>query len=139
MTIHTARRSTVLAALAIAGLFAATTAFRPAERLGHRVPRHDTAVLKVDNEGFTDRVVYIVTESGIRQRLGTATAASTTTITIPWMFIHGGSYVWFAARRFPGFTYDWSTQTFLSPGDTVRMMIQSGIGALEVASVTGGD
>ena len=139
MTIHTAKRSTIFAAIAVAGLFAATTAFRPAERPGHRVQRHATAVIKVENEGFTDRIVYLVTESGIRQRLGRAAAASTTTFTVPSMFFSGGSYVWFAARRFPGFTYDWSTQTFLSPGETVHMMIQPGIGALDVASITGGD
>lgn len=138
MPSHIGIRTGTRWALSLAGFLAATAAFRPAAPAVHHPARRETAVLKVENDGFTDRIIYVVTESGMRQRLGTATAATTTTLTIPPVFLHGASYVWFAARRFAGFGYEWSPQTYLSPGDTVRMMIQSGVGALELASVSGG-
>lgn len=135
MSIRIATRSRTLWVLTLAGLFAVTTAFRSAAPSAHHTVRHHAVTLKVENDGFTDRIVYLVTEGGMRERLGTATAASTTTFTIPAMFVQGSSYVWFAARRFAGFGYEWSPQTYLSPGDTVDMMIQSGLGAMQVTGV----
>lgn len=137
MTIHIPGPTGLVSALSLAGLLVATTAFRPVAPPARPPAHRDTAILKVENEGFTDRIVYLVTEAGMQERLGTATAASTTTFTIPAMFVRGTSYVYFAARRFAGFNWEWSPQTFLSPGDTVDMMIQSGIGALQLASVNG--
>ncbi len=138
MSTRIAARSGTLWALSLAGLIAATTAFRPAAPQAHKAARPETATLKVENDGFTDRIVYIVTETGMQERLGTATAASTTTFTIPSMFVRGTSYVYFAARRFAGFNWEWSPQTFLSPGDTVDMMIQPGIGSLVLTAANGG-
>ncbi len=137
MSARIATRTGTFWALSLAGLLAATTAFRPAPPPTHHTVRHDTAALKVENDGFTDRIIYLVTEGGMRERLGTATAASTTTFTIPPTFVQGNSYVWFQARRFAGFYYDWSPQTYLAPGDTVDMMIQSGVGALLITGVNG--
>jgi len=135
MSTHIATRTGTLWALSLAGLLAATTAFRPAPAPAHHPARREPAILKVENDGFTDRIVYLVTQGGMRQRLGTATAASTTAFTIPAMFLDGSSPVWFEARRFAGFGYEWSSETYLSPGDTVDMMVQPGIGALDVTAV----
>ena len=137
MSARIAIRTGTFWALSFAGLLAATTAFRPAPPPAHHTARHDTTTLKVENDGFTDRVVYLVTEGGMRLRLGTATAASTTTLTIPRTFVPENSFVWFAARRFAGFGYEWSPQTYVAPGDTVDMMIQSGLGALEITDING--
>jgi hypothetical protein len=138
MSTHSARRTSLATALSLAGLLAAATAFRPAVPATHHTARRGATVLQVENDGVTDRIMYLVTESGMRQRLGTASAVSTTTFTIPSMFVGRASNTWFEARRFAGYNYEWSPQMFLSPGDTVHMMIQSGVGVLEVASVTGG-
>ncbi len=136
MSAHTVTRTGTLWALSLAGLLAATTAFRPAPPPVHHTVRHDTVTLKVENDGFTDRIIYLVTQGGMRERIGTATAASTTTFTIPPTLLQADSYVWFAARKFAGFEYDWSPQTYLAPGDTVDMTIQSGLGDLAVTGVS---
>lgn len=143
MSTQNARWSSIAAALSLVGLIAATTAFRPAatgvfppgataaRQSAHRA----TTVLRVRNNGFTDRVVYVVSPDGMDQRLGTATAAVTTTFTIPRMFVQNMAPVYFAARRFAGFRWQWTEQTVVQRGDTVNVMIQPGFGGLQLTSI----
>ncbi len=138
MTIQNARRSGLMVALSLGGLMAVTTAFRPAAPAvpaSHRTAHHDSTILRVQNDGFTDRVVYAVTGGGMQQRLGTAGAVSTTTFRIPRMFVNTASSVYFAARKFAGFYWEWSPQAIIQRGDTVSVMIQPGVGALQLTSI----
>ncbi len=136
MSIQHTRWSSIAAALSLVGLMAATTAFRPAATAAHQTGYRNPTVLRVENDGFTDRVMYVVSPDGMDQRLGTATAAVTTTFTIPRMFIQNMSPVYFAAHRFAGFNWQWTEQTVVQRGDTVNVMIQPGIGGLQLTSVS---
>lgn len=82
-----------------------------------------TATLQVENDGFSDRIIY-VSMDGVRQRLGTARGASTTTFTIPRIYVNQSPAVRFIAEPFASFSREVSRQVYVFPGDTVDMVIE---------------
>lgn len=122
MTGRIARFTAIVWALSLAGVVAATSGCRTAAPLGG-TPRHVTATLSVENNGFSDRVIYLVLMGGMRQRLGTARAASTTNFVIPEQFIMGSPQVRILADIIGGIQPEVSQRTYVAPGDTVMMVI----------------
>ncbi len=122
MTGRLARRTTLLSALAFAGVLA-TVGCRTGAPMGNGAPRQNTATLSVQNNGFYDRVVYVTLGGGMRARLGIARGASTTRFTIPSTFVLGSPQVRFIAEVLGGIQPSVSRQTQVSPGDTVDMVI----------------
>ena len=82
-----------------------------------------TATLQVQNNSFSDRVIS-VTMGGMRERLGTAPAVTTTHFTIPASYVTNGTGVRFVADEFAGFDRQISQRVYLFPGDTVEMVIE---------------
>lgn len=122
MPARTARRASILSALMFAGVLAAAGGCRTGAPMGNGAPRATTATLKVENNDFNDRVIYVVRD-GMRQRLGIARIASTTHFTIPAPFVMGSPQVRFSAEVLGGIRPAVSERTQVSPGDTVVMVI----------------
>ncbi len=83
----------------------------------------NTATLQVQNNAFSDRIVY-VTMGSRRQRLGTVNGASTTDLTIPKSYVNKASSVRFMSNPRFGDRREESQPMQLFPGDTVDMVIQ---------------
>ncbi len=123
-------RGAVLSTLAIT-VALLTAASRPAvaphNTVAPRAPG-DTAVVKtatlqVQNNALSGRTVY-VTMGGVSQRLGTATAASTTDFTIPRVYVNGSNSIRFITNRFAGSRREESQRMQVFPGDTLDLVIQ---------------
>jgi len=85
-------------------------------------PNAPTTV-RVENQGFPDMDIYVLDQSGTRQRLGTVTGSSTQVLTIPSNLVFGGATLRFiadpvGARRAPV-----SDQIAVRPGDQVVLTI----------------
>ncbi len=125
-----ASRGAVLSAFAMTAALL-TAASRPTAAPRDTVAPHPvrdtatakTATLQVQNNAFSDRTLY-VTMGGMSQRLGTATAASTTYFTIPRTYVTGSTSVRFIANKFASFRREESQRMQLFPGDTLQMVIQ---------------
>ena len=78
--------------------------------------------LVVDNQGFIDMNVYAL-RSSQRIRLGTATGAHKTTLTIPPSLVTGISTLRFIADPIGGTRASVSEEITVAPGDTVGLMI----------------
>jgi hypothetical protein len=92
--------------------------------------RHNTDInaqtgptaLVVDNQGFIDMSIYAV-RSSQRIRLGTATGAHKTTLTIPPSLVSGINTLRFIADPIGGTRASVSEEITVVPGDTVGLMI----------------
>ena len=82
-----------------------------------------TATLQVQNNALSNRTVY-VTMGGVSERLGTATAASTTDFTIPRTYVTGSNPVRFITNRFASSRSEESQRMQIFPGDTLDLVIQ---------------
>ncbi len=82
-----------------------------------------TATLQVQNNALSGRTVY-VTMGGVTQRLGTATAASTTDFTIPRVYVNGSTSIRFITNRFASSIREESQRMQAFPGDTLDLVIQ---------------
>ena len=122
MPTRIARLATIASTLSLACVLAATSGCRTAAPFGG-TPRHNTAVLSVENNDFSDRVIYVVM-SGMRHRLGTARAAATTRFVIPESYVLGSQEVRFLADVIGGMRPEVSERTEVAPGDTVEMVIE---------------
>ncbi|HEX8726345.1 MAG TPA: hypothetical protein VF737_13240 [Gemmatimonadaceae bacterium] len=118
----TARLTSVLLALALAGVLALAPACRTAAPLGNGAPRVRTATLRVRNDDIDNRVIYVSLD-GLRQRLGIARAAAVTWFTIPATFVAGSPRVRFVAEVLGGVRPTVSQHTQVAAGDTVEMII----------------
>ncbi|MDE3215091.1 MAG: hypothetical protein KGO03_01760 [Gemmatimonadota bacterium] len=119
---RSARRTSLLAAVALAGVVAAASGCRTGAPLGTGAPRVRTATLSVQNNDIDDRVVYVSLD-GLRQRLGIARSAATTYFTIPATFVSGSPQVRFLAEVLGGVRPSVSQRTQVAAGDTVEMVI----------------
>ena len=130
MLSRTTSRGAVLSALAmtVALLTAASRpAAAPRDTVASRAARDtatvNTATLQVQNNALSDRTVY-VTMGGVSERLGTATAASTTDFTIPRTYVTGSNSVRFITSRFASSRREESQRMQLFPGDTLDLLIR---------------
>lgn len=79
-------------------------------------------MLQVENQGFTDMVIYAVS-SGQRIRLGLVTGNSTKTFTIPRYLAGGAGPIRFLADPIGGNRTPVSEEMSVQPGDLVTLTI----------------
>jgi len=82
----------------------------------------DSAAVQVQNQGFSDMVVYAI-NGGQRIRLGLATGNSTNTFTIPRHLIRGAGGIRFVADPVGGNRTPVSEEMTVNPGDVVTLTI----------------
>jgi len=82
----------------------------------------ESAMLQVQNQGFTDMVVYAV-HGGQRLRLGTATGHSTQNFTIPRHLVRRAGAIRFLADPIGGNRTPVSEEMTVQPGDVVTLTI----------------
>jgi hypothetical protein len=80
------------------------------------------AVLQVENQRFTDMVIYAVS-GGQRVRLGMATGNSTKSFTIPNYLVRGAGPLRFLADPIGGNRTPVSEEMTVQPGDIVSLTI----------------
>lgn len=114
--------SLVVALAALAGAAACTTPKQAAANAAANAATPITTI-KVNNQAFLDMNVYVLPQSGARQRLGTATGNQTTVFTIPSTAIFGPTTLRFVADPIGGTHAEVSTQILVTPGDQVVMTI----------------
>jgi hypothetical protein len=86
-------------------------------------PRPESsALLRVENQGFSDMVIYAVTGAQ-RVRLGMATGNSTQSFTIPNYLIRGSGPIRFLADPVGGERTPVSEEITVQPGDVVGLTI----------------
>jgi hypothetical protein len=117
----TMKSKSIVAAILIASAAACSTFSR-----GSSAPdQNQPTVVEVDNQGFQDMDVYAV-RSGQRWRLGLATGASKTKLTIPRTLLSGLTPLRFIADPIGGKRASVSQEITVGPGDTVVMTIPPG-------------
>ena len=79
-------------------------------------------MVQVQNQGFTDMVVYAVS-GGQRIRLGLATGHSTKSFTIPGYLVRGAGPIRFLADPIGGNRSPVSEEMTVQPGDVVTLTI----------------
>ena len=96
----------------------------------HGPPRNGDDVRKVttidvQNQGFNDMTVYVVT-SGVRTRLGIAPGNRTTTLTIPAYIVSTTTFLRFVADPIGGNRTPVTEEIDVSPGDELVLIINPG-------------
>ena len=117
-----ARPATLARALSLACCLAVMSGCFLATSTGS-APSRAPATLSVENDAFSDLVIYVATQ-GTRQRLGIARGLTTTNFEIPRSVVAGSPTVRFLADDIGGSRPEVSQQTNIAPGDTVMMVIQ---------------
>ena len=93
-------------------------------RTGSQAPAAaERTTVRVENNSLLDQVIYVV-RSGVRQRLGEATAHATTTLVIPPSFVAPGTPLRFIADPIGGGPATTGDETIVNPGDEVVIVIQ---------------
>ena len=82
----------------------------------------ESAAVQVQNQGFSDMVVYAI-NGGQRIRLGLAAGNSTNTFTIPRHLIRGAGGIRFLADPVGGNRTPVSEEMTVNPGDVVTLTI----------------
>ena len=82
--------------------------------------------LEVDNQANLDMTIYVIRSAGSRQRLGTSTAHTRMTFTIPERLIFGLTPLRFQADPIGANRAPVSQEITVSPGDNVRLIIPPG-------------
>jgi hypothetical protein len=85
-------------------------------------PGNSAAMVRVENLGFTDMVIYAVS-SGQRVRLGMATGNSTKTFTVPAYLTAGAGPIRFLADPIGADRAPVSEEMSVQPGDVVTLTI----------------
>lgn len=78
--------------------------------------------LRVENQGFLDRVIYLVSGSQ-RIRLGQVTGNSTATLRIPSQYVFGAAQLQFIADPIGSNVAPISEGITVTPGDVVTLII----------------
>jgi hypothetical protein len=81
------------------------------------------ATVRVENTRFADLVVYIITEGGMRIRIGTAQGNNTTVLVIPKTFIMHGADLRFFLDPIGGGKEELSDKIYVLPGDEVILTL----------------
>lgn len=85
-------------------------------------PVQPTTTVRIENQGFSDMVIYLLRGSA-RIRLGIANGNGTTTLRIPPQFVFGVTTLQFLADPVGGNRTPVSNEIQVSPGDQVRLTI----------------
>lgn len=114
----------------IPALIVATTVSLTAACAGASHVRDNEApeptVLKVENQGFPDMNIFVITESSSAVRLGTVTGTSNAYFTLPGYLIRGIRELRFQARPIATTRGPLSQSITVTPGDTVVLVIPPG-------------
>lgn len=86
----------------------------------------DPTWLEVENRASQDMTIYVIREGGARQRLGSATAHSSTRLRIPDRLIFGATPLAFEADPIGSRRTSFSERITVRPGDTVLLQIPPG-------------
>ena len=113
------RRNAKILALLLVALGCASGSNEPRE------PQPRTT-LEVDNQANLDMTIYVLRSGGSRERLGTSTAHTRMTFTIPDRLIFGLTPLRFQADPIGASRAPVSQEITVSPGDTVRLIIPPG-------------
>jgi hypothetical protein len=82
------------------------------------------AQLTVENQEFPDFDIYVVTEGGLRLRLGLATGHATTTFEIPTTVVDGGAaHLHFIADPVAGQAAEVGEMVVVNPGDDIQLTL----------------
>lgn len=81
------------------------------------------ATVRIENSRFPDLVVYVLTEGGMRMRVGMANGNTTTVLKIPESVMMTGSELRFALRPIGGGRETTSDKIYVSPGDEVVLTL----------------
>jgi hypothetical protein len=115
-----ARRAGQIAAVALALMGPVACAHHgpdEAEQVG-------PAQLSVENQEFLDFDVFVVTDAGMRLRLGLATGHSTTNLVIPRAVVDGGAaHLHFIADPVGGQAAEVGEMVVVNPGDLIELTI----------------
>ena len=113
----------VLPTLLLALVATAPVAACSRARAADQAPMPDVAAtLRVENRAFLDMVIYLVSDAGVRQRLGTVTGNSTARFTLPASATSFGN-VRFLADPIGSRGTPISEQIAVHPGDEVVLEI----------------
>lgn len=119
------RLKTSAVILAFACLGTSTACSHP--QSGQVAPAPAVTKLEVDNQGFLDMNIYVIRDGGARQRLGTATGNSQTTLTIPeTVMLLGPTQLKFLADPIGGRRTSVSSSIIVNHGDIVTLRIPPG-------------
>jgi hypothetical protein len=89
---------------------------------GRPAPERERTVLLVDNRGYSDMTIYVV--SGARRtRMGTAGGLRQTSLTIPSSSIGNGGSISFVADPIGGNRQSFSTEVYVRAGETITLTI----------------
>ena len=86
-------------------------------------PPSAPTVLKVENQGFPDMNIFVVPAGGSRVRLGTVTGNSSAYFTLPDFVVRGSRELRFQALPIATPRGELSQSIFVTPGDTVQLVI----------------
>jgi hypothetical protein len=82
------------------------------------------AELTVDNQEFPDADIFVVTEGGMRIRLGIATGHSVTSFEIPKSVVDGGAaHLYFIGDPIGGTTPEVGEMVIVNPGDEIELTL----------------
>jgi hypothetical protein len=81
------------------------------------------ATLTVENQGFSDMTIYVVSGTTGRVRLGQVTGNTTQSFPIPGYLVRGGEVLRFLARPVGGSRGPVSDELQVNPGETVTLTI----------------
>ena len=86
--------------------------------------QYGPAQLTVENQETPDFDIYVVTDAGMRFRLGMATGLGTSTFEIPKTFVDGGAaHLHFIADPIGGTVPEVGEMVVVNPGDDIQLTI----------------
>jgi len=116
--------------VALAGVYTAlATALIAPLACAHHSPsemdeQYGPAQLTVENQEFPDFDIYVVTEAGMRLRLGLATGHATTSFEIPKTVVDGGAaHLSFIADPIGGVAPEVGEMVIVNPGDEIQLTL----------------
>ena len=86
-----------------------------------------TTTVRVENRSFDNIVVYVLSQSGMRRRLGEVSGTSTRVFEIPRNMIFGATPLRFLADPIGSSRTAQSFEIVVSPGDEVTLTIPPGV------------
>ncbi|HEX6534001.1 MAG TPA: hypothetical protein VF041_05360 [Gemmatimonadaceae bacterium] len=104
------------------GAVGAVACHRKVETQGAEAPSNARTTVKVENQGFADMTIYVLS-GGQRIRLGLATGNQTSTFTIPSFLVGGLTPLRFLADPVGSSRAPVSDEITVKPGDEVTLTI----------------
>ena len=97
------------------------------------MPVPEFVYVAVDNHNWGDVIVWLINSAGQGIRLGTVTAASSTTLRFPGRYIAGSQAVRLQARAIGGRTTVYSERFTVIPGQQVTWTLESSLARSSLA------